>query len=67
MQEDHLLPSTVKLDNRDVAPVATLQSRPRERQMYVTVLAPGACNFGTRDLYLLLGVSIYVSDRVRYF
>ena len=30
-----------ELGNRDVAPVAALQSRPRERQMYVTVLAPG--------------------------
>ena len=27
--------------DRDVAPVAALQSRPRERQMYVTVLVPG--------------------------
>ena len=51
--------------------VATLQSRPWERQTYVTVLAPGQraphCKFGTRDLHLFLGVSKYVSDRVRYF
>ena len=33
--------SGARLGNRDIAPVATLQSRPQERQMYVTVLAPG--------------------------
>ena len=42
--------------------VAALQSRPRERQIYVTVLAPGGPRkFGTRDLHLLLGVSKYVA------
>ena len=30
-----------RLGNRDVAPVAVLQSRPREREMYVMVLATG--------------------------
>ena len=34
--------SGARLGNCDVAPVAALQSSPRERQMYVTVLAPGA-------------------------
>ena len=63
--------------SRDVVPggdvtrwylVAALQSRPRERQMYVTVLAPrGLRKFGTRDLHLLLGVSKYVSNQARYF
>ena len=59
----------MRLANRDVAPVAALQSWPRERQMYVTVLDPGGppCKFGTRDLHLLLGVSKYVSDRASYF
>ena len=46
----YLLPSAARLGNRDVAPggdvtwwyfAAVLQSRPRECQMYVTVLAPG--------------------------
>ena len=56
--------SGARLGNRDVAPggditqwylVAALQSRPRERQMYVTVLAPrGPDKFGTRDLHLTL-------------
>ena len=32
----------VRLGNRDVAPIATLQSWPQEDQMYVMVLAPGA-------------------------
>ena len=62
--------SGVRLGNRDVAPVAALQSWPRECQMYVTVLAPrGPCKFGTRDLHLftVLGVSKYISDRARYF
>ena len=45
-----LLPSAAMLGNPNVARggdvmrwylVATLQSQPRERQMYVTVLAPG--------------------------
>ena len=54
--------------NHDVAPGGevtgcVLQSRPREWQMYVTVLAPGApCKFGTRDLHLLLGMSKYIND-----
>ena len=34
--------SRARLGNRDVVPVAGLQSRPRECQMYVTILAPGA-------------------------
>ena len=61
-----------RLGNRDVAPggdvmwwylVAALQFRPRERQIYVVVLAPGApCKFGTRDLHLLLSVSKYVTN-----
>ena len=58
--------SRARLGNRDVAPVAALQnvkcmSRfwPRE--------PPGPHKFGTHDLHLLLGVSKYVSDRVRYF
>ena len=59
--------SGARLGNRDVVYTA-LQSRPRDRQMYVKVLAPGGPRkFGTRDLYLLLGVSKYVSDRGRYF
>ena len=33
--------SGARLGNRDVAPVAALQSRPRECQMHVTVLTPG--------------------------
>ena len=67
----------MRLGNRDIAPggdvtwwylVAALQSRPRERQMYVMVLAPGGpSKFGTCDLHLLLGVSKYVSDGARYF
>ena len=71
------MPSAARLGNRDVAPdgdvmrwylVATLQSQPRERQMYVTVLVPGGPrNFGTRDLHLLLGISKYISDQARYF
>ena len=32
--------------------VAALQSRPRERQMYVTVLPPAPSKVGTRDLHL---------------
>ena len=55
------------LGNRDVVYTA-LQSQPRERQMYVMVLAPGVPHkFGTHDLRLLLGMSKYVSDWARYF
>ena len=47
-----LLPSAARLGNRDVAPIAVLQSRPRERQMYVTVLVPRTPRkFGTRDFH----------------
>ena len=61
--------SGARLANRDVAPVAALQSWLRERQTYVMVLDPEGppCKFGTHDLHLLLGVSKYVSDRARYF
>ena len=35
-----LLLRAAKLGNRDVVPVAALQSQPRECQLYVMVLAP---------------------------
>ena len=57
--------SEARLSNRDVAPVAALQSRPQERQMYVTVLAPGIPlpprKFGTHDL------NTQVIERGQYF
>ena len=56
-----LLPSTAKLGNRDVAPVVVLQSRPREHQMYVTVLVPGGPPASLSHV-ILLGVSKHVSD-----
>ena len=52
--------------NPDVAPVAALQSRLRERQLYVTVLVPGDA-LASLSYVILLGVSKYVSDRARYF
>ena len=58
--------SRARLGNRDVVPVAALQSRPRECQMYVTVLVPGSPPASLSHV-ILLGVSKYVSDRVRYF
>ena len=61
-----LLPSAVRVGNHDVVPVATLQSRPREHQMYVTVLVPGGPPASLSHV-ILLGVSKYVSDRARYF
>ena len=58
--------SGARLGNRDVAPVAAFQSRPRERQMYVTVLVPGG-PAESLSHEILLGVSKYVSDRANYF
>ena len=69
-----LLPSAARLGNRDVRLGGDVM-----RWCCVAVSAPGMSNvchsfglrpphkFGTRDLHLLLGVSKYVSDRVRYF
>ena len=58
--------SGARLGNRDVAPVTALQSRPRERQMYVTVLVPGGPSASLSHV-ILLGVSKYVSNRAKYF
>ena len=47
--------SGARFGNRDVVPVAAMQSQPRERQMYVTILAPGGPpQVHTCDLHLLL-------------
>ena len=61
-----LLPSAARLGNRDVAPVAVLQSRPQEHQMYITILVPGGPPASLSHV-ILLGVSKYVSDQARYF
>ena len=51
----------MRLGNRDVAPVAALQSQPRECQSMSWFWPLGApCKFGTRDFHPLLGVSKYV-------
>ena len=59
------VPFMLLRSDRDVAPVAALQSRPRERQVYVTVLVP--CPPAILSHVILLGLSKYVRDRARYF
>ena len=55
--------SGARLGDHDVAPVAVLQSRPRERQMYVKVLVPAPAS---SSQVISQGVSKYVSDQVRH-
>ena len=56
--------SGARLGNRDVASVARCSLGPENVKCMSRFWPSGApCNFGTRDLHLLLGVSKYVSDR----